>query len=94
MCPLGLGGDSCSERTLPPDEDPLRSNCSAQLRSQASFTLADIGLRFDDKATFYACDVTLVPPGCMRTLIEVNTSSLRPLKTESNPDFKVRCLLK
>ena len=89
VCQLGFGGEMCSERTLASDEDPLTSNCSTLLRSQSSFTLAEIGLEFDG-STFYACDVTLVPPGCMRTLLQVNTSSLRPLKTETNLDYVVR----
>ena len=88
VCPLGFGGSACEKRTLPADHDTLLSNCSVVLRSQAAFTLAEIGLLYDG-GSFYACDMTLVPPGCMRPLVQVNTSSLRPLRTYRNFDILV-----
>ena len=88
VCPMGYDGATCSRRTVPANADQLRSKCSVVLRSQSTFTLADIGL-LHDGGTFYACDLTLVSPGCMRPLIQVNTSSLRPLRTETNMDLQV-----
>ena len=79
VCPPGFRGEACSQRVRT-DDDRLASTCSTLLRSQATFTLAEIGLR-RAKKPFYACDITVVPPGCMRTLIQVNTSSLRSLKS-------------
>ncbi|XP_043230778.1 uncharacterized protein LOC122386063 [Amphibalanus amphitrite] len=86
VCPPGYGGDTCTRRTWPAEGDPLRSNCSVKLRSQSTFTLAEIGLQYDG-SSFYACDLTLMPPGCMRPLILVNTSSLRPLRSRKNSDL-------
>lgn len=92
VCPPSRKGQTCSSSRYPSGVDALESECTVFVNNPQVFTLQDIGLT-EGNFLFYACDMTVKSPACMRPMIQVNTSSLDPLRSEDNPDLDKVCFI-